>query len=103
MTWNHGRVLDALVKKGYYQKEGKRDVYVSLDHHQLGNLSMVLYHQDAESYKTSPLHVNESRPGFSADLFKKIVPATQKTSRGEPEWVRYKVKDWDKFAEALGL
>jgi hypothetical protein len=103
MTWHHQKVYDALLKKGNYQKEGKQDVYVSLDHHRLGDLSMVLYNQDSESYKNSPLHVNKSRSGFSADLFKKIVPAIQKTSRGEAELVRYEVKDWDKFAEALGL
>ena len=103
MAWNHQKVYDALLKSGHYPKAGNRDVYVSLDHHRLGDLSMVLYRQDAESYKNSPLHVNESRAGFSGDLFIKIVPAIQKTSRGEPEWVRYKVKDWDKFAKALGL
>jgi hypothetical protein len=66
---------------------------------------MVLYNQDSESYKNSPLHVNKSRSGFSADFFKKIkiVSAIQKTSRGEPEWVRYRVKDWDNLAEVLGL
>ena len=103
MAWHHQKVYEALIKKGNYQKEGKQDIYVSLDHHRLGDLSMVLYRQDTESYKSSPLHVNKNRSGFSDGLFKKIAPAIQTTSRGEPEWVRYKVKDWDKFAEALGL
>ena len=103
MVWDHKKVFEALLNKGNYPKSGNIDKYVSLDHHELMELNIVLYDPDSKNYKSSPLHINKGRAGYSEKLFHKISPVIQKTSRSEPEWVRYKVKDWDKFAEALGL
>ena len=103
MLWTHRSVYDALVNRRNFVKPGNKDVYVSLDHHRSGELVMVLYRPDSEYYAKSPLHVNRGRLGFSEDLFQKITPAIEKTSRGEPKWVKFKVIDWEKLAEALDL
>ena len=103
MSWHHQRVYDALIKRRNDQKRGDRDIYVSVDHHRRGELSMVLYRPDSESYRSAPLHICMSRSGFSKGLFDKLAPAIIKTSRGNPKWTRYKVLAWDKFAEALDL
>ena len=57
MVWNHQKVYEALVNKKNYEKESELNKYVSLDHHDLGNLNMVLYRPDTRDYQASPLHI----------------------------------------------
>ncbi|MFH1349491.1 MAG: hypothetical protein ABII26_01005 [Pseudomonadota bacterium] len=103
MTWSHQKVYNDLVKKGNYEKKSDKNKYVSLDHHRLRNLTMVFYRPDTESYARAPLHINNSRPGFSEDLFRKISPAIDFVSHGGHGWETYRIIDWGKLAEALDL
>jgi len=103
MVWNHQKVYDALVKKGNYQKRGDLNKYVSLDYHKLRSLNIILYRPDTESYAKAPLHINKGRTSFSEDLFRKISPYIEFVRQGSHGWETYRVIDWSKLAEGVGL
>ena len=103
MSWNHQSMYDSLLKKGHYEKPGEKDKYVSLDHHERNELNSVLYRPDTKNYSKWPLHINDSRAGFSKELFNRIYPALEASGTSSNGWKRYRVIDWGKFAEGLGL
>ena len=108
--WNHEKVYAALVKRGEgYKDLWKKNPYVRLfgQYPRFG----VLYHNTkANAYKRGPLHFNPRVPAWNEKIFQQIKPSieyVQSDNKGPGreryncDW--YRVKDWDRFAVALGL
>jgi hypothetical protein len=79
MRWNHATVYRALVDAGLHEQILQRERYVQL-YEQQPNCA-VLYAPDCERFHSGPLHLNEAREGFRADVFKRISPAIELVRR----------------------
>jgi hypothetical protein len=108
MSWNHATVYRALVANGQHEQVLRSERYVHL-YEQQPNCA-VLYAPGGARSGAGPLHLNEARESFRADVFERISPAIEFVRRDNKgpdkdsqnfDW--YQVVDWDRFAEALGL
>lgn len=108
MTWTHETVYRALVERGEHEQILERERYVQL-YPQKPNCA-VLYAPDGPRSGTAPLHLNEARESFRADVHDRIRPTIEIVSHDNKgpgseaqNFDHYRVLDWNSFAEALGL
>lgn len=107
IPWSHDTVYRALVNQGCAERVLQRERYVQL-YPQKPNCA-VLYALGGR-YDTAPLGLNEARESFRSDVFERISRAIEfvrRWSKGPGKesqiFSGYRIVDWDKFAEALGL
>ena len=121
MAWTHLSVYKALVARNERRKrKGLKNPYVTIYSPQpLGQNCALLYHPDADDYySTSPVHFHDwsipprnngtARKPWNDDVFRRLKPLL--TPRGcdhatnpSQGFAQFSVKDWDRFAQALGL
>lgn len=102
MTWNHAAVYEGLGSRHGSPSKALKDRYVYLWPQTLR--CALLYSPDSPSYQASPLHLNDSREGWRTAVFAAIEPVIQQVGEGNNKgWKYFRVLNWAKFAEGLGL
>ena len=106
--WSHEKVYQALVNRGERVKSIPNEPYVTI-YSQEYNCA-VLYSPATLRYRSAPLHLNENRPGWRADVNERIQPALEKVRKENKgpgkegqNFTFYRVLDWGVLAAALGL
>jgi hypothetical protein len=108
--WSHEKVFLALVERGEkYKDPWKKNICVHLYTRRPG--CAVLYGPKVGSVKRGPLHLNPRRvTSWDEGVFQQIKPFIKYAQtdnkgpgreRSNFDW--YTIKDWDGFANALGL
>ncbi len=119
MDWDYLTVYQALVARNERQKGSETDQYVTLYQPQpLGKNCALLYKPGSARYSEAPVHLHSwsipprengpPRDYWQDDVFLKIKPTIEFVGQDKPHkpfqsFSHYRVLDWNRFAEALGL
>jgi len=108
--WNQFKIFLALfhVLKQKTKDPWMKSPYVQLYPQPARGNAALLYHVSVESAATAPVHIRKESSGWSEDFWARIKPflSEKPVSRDKGKQTafdHYAVKDWDAFAQALGL